>query len=40
MSSSHTAEPLPLISRSARGLKGRIRVPGDKSMSHRALMFG
>ena len=33
-------EPLPLISRKAQGLKGRIRVPGDKSMSHRALMFG
>lgn len=36
----NTAEPLPLISRKAQGLKGRIRVPGDKSMSHRALMFG
>ncbi len=32
--------PLPLVSRKASGLKGRIRVPGDKSMSHRALMFG
>jgi 3-phosphoshikimate 1-carboxyvinyltransferase len=32
--------PLPLISRQASALKGRIRVPGDKSMSHRALMFG
>ena len=30
----------PLISRKATGLKGRIRVPGDKSMSHRALMLG
>ena len=30
----------PLISRKASGLKGRIKVPGDKSMSHRALMFG
>ena len=30
----------PLISRRATGLKGRIRVPGDKSMSHRALMLG
>ena len=29
-----------LISRKATGLKGRIKVPGDKSMSHRALMFG
>lgn len=40
MSSSHSAEPLPLASARASGLKGRIRVPGDKSMSHRALMFG
>jgi 3-phosphoshikimate 1-carboxyvinyltransferase len=32
--------PQPLISRPAGGLKGRIRVPGDKSMSHRALMLG
>ena len=39
-SSNHTAQPLPLVSRQATGLKGRIRVPGDKSMSHRALMFG
>ncbi len=30
----------PLMSRKASGLQGRIRVPGDKSMSHRALMFG
>ena len=29
-----------LISRKASGLKGRIKVPGDKSMSHRALMLG
>ena len=31
---------LPLLSRKAGPLKGRLRVPGDKSMSHRALMFG
>src|SRR5690348_9681860 len=36
----HSNDALPLISRKAQGLKGRIRVPGDKSMSHRALMFG
>jgi 3-phosphoshikimate 1-carboxyvinyltransferase len=30
----------PLISRKSAALKGRIKVPGDKSMSHRALMFG
>lgn len=34
------ASPLPLNSAKATALKGRIRVPGDKSMSHRALMFG
>ena len=30
----------PLSSQKAFGLKGRIKVPGDKSMSHRSLMFG
>ena len=30
----------PLHSRPAHGLNGALRVPGDKSMSHRALMFG
>ncbi|MBB5694319.1 3-phosphoshikimate 1-carboxyvinyltransferase [Roseomonas pecuniae] len=37
------AAPAPAPMRSAapgRGLKGRIGVPGDKSVSHRALMFG
>ena len=33
-------KPLPLTSAQSSSLKGRIRVPGDKSMSHRALMFG
>jgi 3-phosphoshikimate 1-carboxyvinyltransferase len=38
---SHTeTSPLPLQSRKAAGLSGRIAVPGDKSMSHRALMLG
>ncbi len=37
---SHGTAPEPLLSRKSRGLVGRIRVPGDKSMSHRALMFG
>jgi 3-phosphoshikimate 1-carboxyvinyltransferase len=32
--------PIPLVARKVSGLKGIIRVPGDKSMSHRALMFG
>lgn len=29
-----------LISRKSKGLAGTARVPGDKSISHRALMFG
>ena len=37
---SHAASPQPFISRKAQNLKGTIRVPGDKSMSHRSLMFG
>lgn len=36
----HSSAPLPLRSARASGLTGHIRVPGDKSMSHRALMFG
>jgi len=30
----------PAISRSSRPLSGRARIPGDKSISHRSLMFG
>ena len=30
----------PLTSHKSAGLQGRITVPGDKSMSHRSLMFG
>src|SRR5687768_16544471 len=32
--------PLPLTSSRARKFEGTARVPGDKSMSHRALMLG
>ncbi len=32
--------PLPLVARKVSGLKGILRVPGDKSISHRALMLG
>jgi len=35
-----TATPSPLGAAPARNLRGRVRVPGDKSMSHRALMLG
>ena len=24
----------------SQGLKGRLKVPGDKSISHRSIMFG
>lgn len=37
MSASNAA---PLWARRATGLTGEVRVPGDKSISHRALMFG
>ncbi len=36
----HTSKSQPLTSSFCPPLKGSIRVPGDKSMSHRALMFG
>ncbi len=32
--------PAPLLSRPARTLTGTVAAPGDKSVSHRALMFG
>lgn len=32
--------PAPLISYGSRDLKGKLRLPGDKSISHRALMLG
>src|SRR5215467_2194692 len=34
------AKPAPLSARRAGALKGRVRVPGDKSISNRALIFG
>jgi 3-phosphoshikimate 1-carboxyvinyltransferase len=33
-------QPCPLTARRSPPLKGRVRVPGDKSISHRALIFG
>ncbi|TBW39189.1 3-phosphoshikimate 1-carboxyvinyltransferase [Siculibacillus lacustris] len=36
----HALPPSPLAARAGRPLVGRIRVPGDKSISHRSLMFG
>jgi 3-phosphoshikimate 1-carboxyvinyltransferase len=32
--------PTPLTASRSAGLKGRVRVPGDKSISHRSLIFG
>lgn len=33
-------EPFPMSARRSGPLAGRVRVPGDKSISHRALLFG
>src|ERR1700722_19239222 len=33
-------KPSPLAARRSGPLQGRVRVPGDKSISHRALIFG
>ncbi len=37
---SGSAVPAKLIARQVPRLEGRVRAPGDKSISHRALMFG
>jgi 3-phosphoshikimate 1-carboxyvinyltransferase len=37
---SHAVAPKPLTSHKSGPLTGKVRVPGDKSISHRALMFG
>jgi 3-phosphoshikimate 1-carboxyvinyltransferase len=34
------ADPAPLTARRSRSLRGHVRVPGDKSISHRALILG
>src|SRR3954447_18390047 len=36
----HSATPTPLESRASGALTGKVRVPGDKSISHRALILG
>jgi 3-phosphoshikimate 1-carboxyvinyltransferase len=36
----HSASPAPLESRASGPLNGKVRVPGDKSISHRALILG
>jgi len=37
---SDTKQPIPLSTQRATALAGTVRVPGDKSISHRSLMFG
>jgi len=36
----HSDQPTPLLARSSGPLIGNVRVPGDKSISHRALILG
>lgn len=36
----HGSSPAPLQSSASQSLKGRLRVPGDKSISHRSLLLG
>jgi len=38
MSASHTAKSV--IARRSNALQGKVRIPGDKSISHRSFMFG
>ena len=40
MSHAHSTPPRPLSSHPVARLNGRLRVPGDKSISHRAMIFG
>ncbi len=37
---SHIAAPVPMTARRSGPLRGSVRVPGDKSISHRAMIFG
>jgi 3-phosphoshikimate 1-carboxyvinyltransferase len=37
---SSSTKPVPMTARKSPPLQGRVRVPGDKSISHRAMMFG
>jgi 3-phosphoshikimate 1-carboxyvinyltransferase len=40
VSTAHASAPVSLATRRGGPLRGRVRVPGDKSISHRALIFG
>ena len=35
-----SGHPTPVTAKAGNALKGRVRVPGDKSISHRSLIFG
>lgn len=37
---SHDGTPRPLTAKRSKGLNGRVKLPGDKSVSHRAMIFG
>jgi len=37
---SHQSLPQPAIARKSPALSGKVRMPGDKSISHRSFMFG
>jgi 3-phosphoshikimate 1-carboxyvinyltransferase len=37
---SHSASPKPAVARRSEALVGEIRIPGDKTISHRSFMFG
>ncbi len=39
-STGHDVNPVPALARRSAALRGRVRVPGDKSVSHRSLIFG
>lgn len=37
---SHGSSPRPATAKKSSDLKGTVRIPGDKSISHRSFMFG
>jgi 3-phosphoshikimate 1-carboxyvinyltransferase len=37
---SHSGAPAPATAKKSENLKGTVRIPGDKSISHRSFMFG
>jgi 3-phosphoshikimate 1-carboxyvinyltransferase len=37
---SHSGTPAPATARKSENLSGTVRIPGDKSISHRSFMFG